>query len=175
MYLETTYARGTLYESHRIYGATHPLCVRIATAGSSIAFGEAEPLPLGATAADLADGVHDATGNYEANNEYRPLANAADLAAGVHDANRSFDADDHRHENYSPPTISQENEQRQQEALADDYWAECWQRRLLGVHRAGLFNKWMTSRDQWTVPDEERARDGVIAAFREEMGVFVNV
>ncbi|KAI9702557.1 MAG: hypothetical protein M1836_001037 [Candelina mexicana] len=119
------------------------------------------------TAADLADGVHDTTGNWES-------STAADLADGVHDANRTHEEDGHDSETLSSSSSSEEDEQQQQEAAATEYWAGCWRRRLLGVWRSGLLHKWMRSRDQWTVPDEERTRDAALAAFREKMGVFAD-
>ncbi len=98
------------------------------------------------------------------NNEATRAPTTADLADGVHDANRI-------HEAASPSPTSEEEEERQQEASAAEYLRKCWSRRDLGTVRAGLVVKWMDSRAQWTVRDEESTMDGVLAAFREEMGV----
>ncbi|KAI9765399.1 MAG: hypothetical protein M1835_007383 [Candelina submexicana] len=132
------------------------------------------PSALALTAADLADGVHDTTGISEGNHDDQLLSTAADLADGVHDANRTHEDDGHDSGTLSSSSSSEGDEQQQQEASATEYWAKCWRRRLLGVRRSGLLHKWMRSRDQWTVADEERTRAAALAAFREEMGVFAD-
>ncbi len=90
-----------------------------------------------------------------------------------------FEADNDMANDSDPGSASnslQDDEAEQDEQQASQaraFLAHFWLKRFTALARVNLQHKWLDEpRETWTVEDEQRVRDGVLANFREEMGVF---